>query len=294
MKTFSIVFVLFGAIPLRAETSVQHLLENKMFAQLREYDAGMRGALGVATIDLTSGRVFVYNGEAVFPTASSIKIPILAEMFRQASAGKFNMSDPVALTEKDAVGGSGNLQADLKNGPKTLTVMDLITLMIRDSDNTATNRVIAIAGMDRVNALMDRLGFRTIRLRRIMMDAAAAQRGDENTASPLEMARLLEMLNAGKLSGPAETKQMINVLELVQAGFRKAVPETVEIASKPGGLPGVDCEAGIVYLPDRPFIAAIYTTFTDEEKAPVVDVMRIVYDYFSSIARSNEYGNRLR
>ena len=291
MKTFKVLLVLAAVAALRAETSVQHLLENKMFNRLREYEAGMRGVLGVATIDLTSGRVFVFNGEAVFPTASSIKIPIMVEMFRRQPS---RLRESVTLTGKDAVGGSGSLGAELAKGPKTLSVMDLITLMIRDSDNTATNQVIAMAGMDRVNALMDRFGFRTIRLRRIMMDAAAARRGDENTTSPLEMARLVEMLNSGKLAGPAETKQMIDVLKLVKAGFRKAVPDSVEVASKPGSVPGVDCEAGIVYLRKRPFIAAIYTTFTDEEKAPVVDLMKIVYEYFSTLARSNEYGNRLQ
>ena len=265
-----------------------------MYARIREYDAGMKGVLGVAAIDATSGRVFVYNGEAPFPTASSIKIPIMIELFRAASRGKFKMTDPVTVTEKEAVGGSGHLGAELKNGPRTMSVIALITLMIRDSDNTATNRAIAMAGMDRVNALVDELGFRTIRLRRIMMDSAAAQRSDENTASPLEMARLLEMLNAGKLAGAAETKQMINVLKLVKAGMRRAVPETVEIASKPGGIPGVECEAGIVYLPGRPFIVSVFSTFIEDGKTPVTDVTRIVYDYFSTLARSNEYGHRVR
>lgn len=274
------------------ESAVQHLLEDKMFARIRDYDAAMPGALGVATIDLTSGRVFVYNGEAVFPTASSIKIPIMVELFRAARRGEVRLTDSVTLTASDAVGGSGVLARQLAEGPRTLTVLELIKAMIESSDNTATNRCIAIARMDRVNRMLAAQGFREIRLRRIMMDSAAARRGDENVASPVEMARFVEQLYRGRLAPPGDTSQMIDILELVKADMRAAIPADVRVASKPGELPGVQCETGIVYLPGRPFVISVFTTFIGDNVHPVRDITKFVYDYFAKLAESNEYGNR--
>src|SRR4051812_37106095 len=89
---------------LNAESSAQHLLEEKLHASLQALDAQLPGVMGVATIDLTSGRIFVYNGEAVFPTASTIKIPIMAQMFRE----KIDLEKQVTVQPADAVGGAGH------------------------------------------------------------------------------------------------------------------------------------------------------------------------------------------
>ena len=275
----------------RPESAVQHLLEAKMHARIKAVDDGLLGAVGVATVDLTSGRIYVYNGEAVFPTASAIKIPIMVQLFRT----KVNLEEKITLQPKESVGGSGSLQHSLAKGPVTLTTRELITAMIEHSDNTATNRCIRMAGMERVNAMLAGFGFRVTRLRRVMMDTAAATRGDENTSSPLEMARFVEMLHRGRLAGPEETRQMIEILKLVKANFRKGIPAAgVEIASKPGGIPGVHCEAGIVYLKDRPFALSVFSTFLDEGANPVPDVARIAFEHFSKLAKSNEYGNRVK
>jgi beta-lactamase class A len=279
---------------LRAETAVQHLLESKMYARLKAYDDALPSALGVAAIDLTSGRIFVYNGEAVFPAASTIKIPILVEMYRAMRRGEFKPDDPVTVQPSEAAGGSGDLQNALKSGPVRLTVRELMRAMIENSDNTAANRCIAMAKMDRVNRLLSDLGFRTIRLRRVMMDSAAAQRNDENTASPLEMARLVEMLDRGKLGDAESTNEMLGLMRLVKGGMRTALPPDVRTASKTGALPGVDCEAGIVYLERRPFVLSVYSTFLEGETKTVAAVTRIVFEYFSALARSNEFGNRVR
>ena len=291
MKFFRLTAILLAAsAAVQAESTVQHLLEAKMHARIKALDDGLPGALGVATIDLTSGRVYVYNGEAAFPTASAIKIPIMVQLFR----AKVALDEKITLEPAESVGGSGNLQHSLAKGPVTLTTRQLITAMIEHSDNTATNRCIRMAGMERVNAMLAGFGFRTTRLRRVMMDSAAAARGDENTSSPLEMARFVEMLHRGRLAGPDETRQMIDILKLVKANFRKGIPAPVEIASKPGGIPGVHCEAGIVYLKDRPFALSVFSTFLEDGANPVPDVARIAFDYFSKLAQSNEYGNKVK
>lgn len=294
MRRFSAVCLLLCAsIPVCSESSVQGLLEEKLAARVRAYDASLNGVLGVSAIDLTTGRQFGYNADTVFPTASSIKIPILVEMFRAVKRGEFKLSDTLTVKPSDVVGGSGVLQKSIGSAPIELTVLDLITAMIEHSDNTATNRCIAMVKMERVNRLLTELGLRTIRLRRIMMDSAAAQRGDENVATPAEMARLAEMLYRGKLADAGQTMQMIDILKLVKARMRAVIPARVAVASKPGDLPGVECETGIVYLSGRPFAISVFATFLDNGADPVSEITRMVFEYFSKLAASNEYGNRV-
>jgi beta-lactamase class A len=279
----------------RAESAVQRLLEDKLlFGRIKALDAELGGVLGVATIDLASGRIFVYNGEAAFPAASVIKIPIMMEMFRQISAGRINPDRQVTLTPADSVGGSGNLQNALKQGPVTISVQELIRNMIENSDNIAANRCIAMAGMENINGLLSGLGFRQTKLRRVMMDAAAAERGDENTSSPLETARLLEMLYHGRAIDSDASRRMVEIMKRVKGDLRAAIPAGVEVASKPGDLDGVRCEAGIVYLRERPFVLSVFSTFLDQDANPVPQVAKIAFEYFQQLARSNEYGHEVR
>jgi len=289
MKRILIILALLPTLA-RPETAVQHLLEEKMYARIQKLDDSLHGVLGVASIDLSSGRIFSYNGDAVFPTASSIKIPIMAEMFRS----HIDLSRQITIQPREAAGGSGNLQNQLKQGPVTLNVRELITAMIEHSDNTATNQCIALIGRDSVNKMLAGLGFRATRLRRVMMDTAAAARGDENVSTPLEMARFVELLYGNKLTGAAATTEMIDILKLVKADMRKAIPAGIEVAAKPGDLTGVHAETGIVYLPNRPFILSVFSTFLDQNVNPVEDVTRIAFDYFRKLAESNPYGNKVK
>lgn len=287
--------ILFTASTLHADSAVQRLLEDKLlFGKIKALDGSLGGVLGVATIDLTSGRIFVYNGEAVFPAASVIKIPIMAEMFRQIKLGRIRAGDQVRLTPSDAVGGSGDLQKDLQRGPVSLSVYELIAAMIEHSDNTAANRCISMAGMDRVNRFLADHGFRNTRLRRMMMDAPAAARGNENTSSPIETARLLEMMYHGQVVNADASRQMLDIMKSVKADLRAAVPAGIEVASKVGDLDGVHAEAGIVYLQGRPFVLSVFSTFLNQDVNPVPEIARIAFTYFQKLAGANEYGHKVR
>ncbi|BDC52493.1 hypothetical protein F183_A48080 [Bryobacterales bacterium F-183] len=274
----------------------QHLpveaLEAKLKAKIAAYDQKMDGVLGVTAIDLTSGRTISYNGDVLFPTASVIKVPILVEIFRLARAGEFRMSDRITLEPSELVGGSGHLQNTLKNGPIQLTILDLITAMIETSDNTATNRAIKLAHMDRVNVRTQQLGLTQTRLRRIMLDTEAAWKGNENITTPMEISRLVEMIYRGKAGHPDDCKEMIRIMKLVKGRMRDAIPANVEIASKTGDLTGVKCQTGIVYHPKRPFVVSVFGTYLTGEETPVAAITKMVYDHFDLLGSANVYGNR--
>jgi beta-lactamase class A len=282
------------AAALYAQPSAIELLERKTVDEIARLDAGFDGALGVAAIDLETWRAFGHHADTVFPQASVIKIPILIAMYQAQQDGRLHLADRVTLTAKDAVGGSGHLQTKLKQSPVSLTIRELVELMIVDSDNTATNRCIALAGMDYVNGKAAALGAKQTRLQRRMMDSAAALRNDENLSTPNEMARLMEAIYRGKAVDRAASDEMIAILKKVHGGMAQGLPLDVEIAVKTGELPGARGETGVIFLTGRPFVLSVMSTFIDDRRTPVPDVTRIVFRYFEKLALSNRYGNRLR
>lgn len=289
------MLALLAAAAAFAQPAIEDLLEAKTLEAIAAYDRGFDGAIGVAAFDLTTGRMFSYNGSTVFAQASSIKIPILARAYEAAASGQFSLNDKLTLTAKDKVGGSGQIQRQLDDGPVTLTIHELLTAMMRDSDNVATNRIIALVGMETVNRMLDELGLLNTRLRRIMMDQAAAQRNLENVSTPLEMARLARLLYEGRLVSPRASEEMIAIMTLVDAAMRKAIPEEVRVASKPGGVPGVHCETGIVYLRGRPFALSVMSAAGGEAGGnPVGPLTTIVLRHFQRLASINDAGHRVR
>ena len=196
------------------------LLDLKLRARLQKIDEHLHGVMGVAAIDLVTGRTLQYNADAVFPTASTIKVPILIEAFHQARAGAFHWSESITLQPSDSVGGSGLLQNALAKGPVKLTLEELVGKMIIDSDNTATNKIIAFVGLDRVNRLTAEMGMRQTRLRRIMIDTEAAIHDKENVTTPLEMARIVESIYRHKAADPADCDSMLTIMQRVPGAIR--------------------------------------------------------------------------
>src|SRR6266581_4806760 len=168
------------------------LLWKKLETRVEEIAARLDGMMGVAILDLTDGRILLRNADRVFPTASSIKIAILLELYRQdqeahaGAKGKARLDDIYTFDPKDLVEDS-RIMAGLTPGVTRVTNRDLAQFMVAVSDNAAANILIDRVGKDNVNAMLRSLGLSKTMLRRKMMDIAAARRGDENVATPQEM-----------------------------------------------------------------------------------------------------------
>jgi beta-lactamase class A len=281
------------AAPAAAQPSALDLLERKTLGRIRQFDQSFEGVLGVAGIDLETGRIFSYHGDTVFPQASVIKIPILAAAFRARQEGRLRFEETIALDPKEAVGGSGTLRGELQRGPVKRTVRELLAAMMKASDNTATNKLIDLLGMEFINAAAAAAGATQTRLQRRMMDAAAVARGDENISTPHDMARLMESFYRARASdrGAAE---MLEVMKGLRAGIAEGLPPDMELAAKDGQVPGVRGETGIVFLPGRPFVLSVMSTYIDDRRTPVPEVARLAYRHFERLAGANRYGNRLR
>jgi beta-lactamase class A len=271
-------------------------LKLKLAKQLQQMAADFDGVMGIAVKDLGTGETFFANADTVFPQASSIKIPILLELFRQAQAGTLKLEERVDVKKAQMAAGSGVL-LHFSDAGSALSLRDLAVLMIVLSDNTATNILIDRVGMQNVNDNLRRLGLTQTRLQRIMLDVDAQRASRENLSTPREMVMLLEMLDAGKTLDPKSTQAALEILKYSKnTALRRGLPAGVVLAGKPGGISGVACESGIVYLAGKPYVISVMTTFdkdSDAADVAITEVSRRVYSYFERLARSNSFGARV-
>jgi beta-lactamase class A len=144
--------------------------------------------------------------------------------------------------------------------------------------------------MANVNRSMGELGFPQTRLRRRMIDLAAARRNEENVSTPIEMARLMEAIYRGKVLDEKASREMLEVMTPTKADVRKVIPAGIRVASKPGSLDAVKCEVAVVYLEKRPFVVSVYGTYLKGNLNPVGTITAILFDYYQRLATSNIYG----
>ena len=237
------------------------------------------GRVGVA-IEI-EGKCFYYQSEEVFPSASVIKIPILIECLRQSELGYLDLNDMVPIPDK--VGGSGVLQAlspDLK-----LTIRDLMTLMIIVSDNTATNVLIDLLGMESINKAMKEMGLRDTVLNRKMMDLEAKKRGLDNFTSPRDMITCLKIMNEGSYLSPESREMALSIMNHQQ--FQDKLLGMIEAdqifaAGKTGSLPGVENDCAVFKVKGKTAYVAILMDKLEDTFAGREMISRIgrhVYNY---------------
>jgi beta-lactamase class A len=271
----------------------QKVLWQQLEATIEDSARGLDGVMGVALEDLTSGQTYFLHGDEVMPTASSIKIAVLAELYHQAQQGKLQLTDLYTVQQPDLVPDS-DIMGGLTPGVTRITLRDLATMMVAVSDNSATNVLIDRVGMENVNALMDSLGLSHTRLRRKMMDLKAASEGRENISTPREMMALLEAIYKRKLLNQESTADLLKVLSTHKDSWiPRDLPEGVQIADKPGALEGVRNDSGIIFAQNRPFILSVMTTYLHRERDGEEAISKIAlhsYRMFDRIGRASEYG----
>ncbi len=275
LRWFSWVFLV-G--PLFGQAAGSELLAAKTMARLAVFDAGLDGTLGVAVIGLKTGARLCYHCDTWFPTASTIKVPVLVEVVRLIRAGKLSYEQRLPVSQSEVVPSSAAYEKAVAEAG-SLSVRELITIMIQNSDNAATNKLIDLAGgFAAVNTRMDEMNLPGIRLRRKMIDLAAAKADRENIATPMDMVRLAEMLYSGKVLDAGSSREILEFMGLVKGDVRKAVVP-VGTATKTGAL-------------NRPFAIAVFGAYLGGE-SPVPGATKIVFDHFRKLDRANAAGRFL-
>ncbi len=290
-RVFPLILVFFFVSSLRADNL--EILKNKTSKRIAEFCDRLDGVSGVAVKDLKSGFTILINENEIFPQASSIKIAILFEVFKKVEEGKLSFDEFIELKKDWKVGGNGILQ-HLGEPFLSISTKDLCTLMIVLSDNTATNILIERIGIDSVNKRLESIGLRNTKLKRKMMDVLAVREGRENLSTPLEMMFLLEKIYKGEILNEPYRSEFLKTLAIPKDSYiRKGIPDNVPVASKPGSLPRVRCESGIILLKERPFILCLMTSYLKKEEDGEIlisEISKIFFEYFSTIEKSTIYG----
>lgn len=279
-------------------------------AQLATIVRDFRGVMGVAAIDLASGRAIAVNGDTRFPTASTIKTAVMVEAYHQAAEGKLPLDATYSLEESAKVGGSGVLNG--MHAGLTLTGTDLVHLMIVLSDNTATNMLIERLGTARINARLDTYGFTETRLFRPTFRDGRPDVLPElerefglGMTTPIEMAKLMALIGTGKAVSAKASESMLSTLRKQQdrAMIPRLLPPMrgLNVGNKTGtdeekhaGPDGVHrhvrADAGIVTGPGFSYAIAIYARQIEDTRWGVENealttgalISRLLFEHYSS------------
>ncbi|CAN5481234.1 serine hydrolase [soil metagenome] len=211
-----------------------------------------------------------WNSDRLFRAASTIKIAVMIEIFHAEEQGKLSRSDVVALKESDRVPGSGVL-AHLHEG-LNLIVDDLLYLMISISDNSATNMLVDLVGLDAINDGLVRLGIETSKMRRRMLGRTPLEGEPENWIIPRDFAVMVQAIVNDTAASPSSCAAMRDLLATQQNTDRIArfLPEGTTWGSKTGSLPNVVNDVGFITTDQGTIVIAVFTeglSEADGEKA---------------------------
>jgi len=240
-------------------------LQNKLTAEINKF----KGQSGVVIKDMQTGLVFRHNEGLLFPSASLAKIPIMAACVLAADEGKINLTQSITLKLKDKLSGSGVLK-DMPAG-KSFTVEELIGLMICDSDNTATNMLTSLVGIDYLNNAFASFGLKDTNLNRRIADYYSRDKmGIENFTTARDMADILEEIYRKKLVNKNISERCLEVLKLAKTNSRipKYLPPEITVAHKTGLERRICHDAGIVYTCRGDFIICVLTKHATRSSVP--------------------------
>jgi beta-lactamase class A len=268
---------------------------NRLEARIRERisrDAGT--TVAVYVIDLASGLRVDINGNESMHAASTMKVPVLFELFRQAEAGRLNLEDsiPVSTTFRSLIGdtayaltaGSDSDSTLYRRAGSKASLRELARLMITRSSNLATNMLIDRVSAAEVMATMQRIGGAGMVVLRGVEDGPAFRRGLNNTATAGSFAVLLEAIARCTAHRRASCDEMLQILsdqefnETIPAG----IPRGTRVAHKTGWITGIHHDGGIVFPPGRqPYILVILTRGARDRAVAIrlgTDISRLVWE----------------
>jgi beta-lactamase class A len=253
-------------------------------AEVRRMVAELPGdtlEVSVALVDLQTGDSLLVDAHERMHAASTMKVPVMLELFRRADAGELALDGPVQVrnTFRSIADGSTYTLSAADDSDteiygrlgQTLTVRELVERMITRSSNLATNLLIDLAEPARIAATLASLGASETVVLRGVEDGPAFRAGMNNTTTAYGLMKTLEGIAAGRAASPRATEEMLAILgrqefrEMIPSGL----PAGVRVANKTGWITGINHDAAIV-LPEgrRPYVLVVLTRgFQDRELA---------------------------
>lgn len=242
-----------------------------------------------------TGEFYNINSNAKVPSASIIKLFIFEMYFHLASTKQLDLEEKITIKDEEKVPFS---IVSVLPSIHSYSIKDLITLMIIQSDNTATNVLIDRLGIENINNFIKEQGYKSTILERKMMDFESAKKGKENYTCAEDVFLLFDKLYNGNLINKEYDSIMLQILKLQldNAMMRMYLPDELEIAHKTGDISCVKHDTGIVYndkIGDYTFIMLTYEAESDSyARGLIATVSKAVYEYFSTKSDIDKFFNK--
>ncbi len=285
---------LIGTIVLFACNRHQTELD-QLQGQMVELLGKQKGKFAVAFKDLATADTIMINAHEAFHAASTMKTPLMIEIFRQAAEKKFALSDSILIKNEFrsiADGTSYSLSPEddselelYKHVGEKRAIIDLVYQMITKSSNLSTNLLIQLVGAEKVSETMARLGAGELKVLRGVEDDKAYQKGMNNMVSAYGLMVIFEKMAKGQMIGDTACKKMIAILKDQQ--FKEIIPAqlpaSVQVAHKTGWFKSVNHDSGIIFLPDgRKYVLVLLSKNVENDEDAVkalANISGMIYQY---------------
>lgn len=284
---FSVALTLFPALASGQSQAIDQKLSASIEERIRKSGADV--AIAFRTLD--GHTVYSFQEEESFHAASTMKIPVMIELFHQARQGKLKLDDPLLVKNEfhSLVDGSiykldpaDDSETDLyKAAGETRTLLQLCELMITVSSNLATNLLIEKLGVENIRATVHSLHAEGMNVLRGVEDSKAFAKGLNNTTNAHGLLQLLEAIARGEAVDKESSRKMIEILERQKfnEGIPAGLPPGTRVAHKTGEITKIHHDAAIVFGP-KPFVLVILVrglADIKESAALMADITRQLY-----------------
>lgn len=256
----------------------------KLKQELEQDIAKFNGEVGIIIKDLVMDWEISFNKDKLFPSASLAKMPIMVACFLAVEEAKLKLEQKIKLRSGDKVSGAGILKTTF---PDTeFTVGRLIGLMIYESDNTATNILTNLLGLEYLNNVFKTLGLKNTNLSRKIADYSLREKGIENYTTAEDMALLLEKIYRKNLVNKNISEKCLELLKLQRINDRipKYLPVEATVAHKTGLEQNICHDCGIVFTKKGDFIICVLTKHKEPSgisaKEFIAKISLYVHNYF--------------
>ena len=254
--------------------------------------------LGISFYDAETTIQWSYNADQYFHAASTMKLAVLLGVFREVDRGDLQLDAPVHVRNRfTSIVNQEPFMLDLGRDAdpdvyghlgKTLTVKELAYWMIIKSSNLATNLLVDVVGIAKIQQALDELEIDGVKVLRGVEDQRAFDAGLNNEVTANGLAKLLRLIADGKAYSQTSCEAMLKILldQQYRSGIPAGLPKAARVAHKTGNISTVHHDAGIVYIDERkPYVLVILTSFPAEQGRGTA-VAEVSRDIFNTLAGS--------
>lgn len=269
------------------------ILENKISNLIKSH----KGTFAVALKSLDDGNTILINENEIFHAASTMKTPVMIELFKKKYNGEVSFEDSLQIKNefKSIVDGSKFALSSFDDSDeiiykklgKYISIRELVSAMITKSSNFSTNLLIDYINVKNVNKTMRDMGAENINVLRGVGDLKAFDKGLNNTTSAKDLLVIYEKLAMGSFINPSISNEMVEILknQVYKDIIPKYLPDNIEVAHKTGWISGVRHDSGIVFLENgKKYVLILLSKNLDDDIEGAEFLAKISLEIFNHLS----------